>query len=223
MTALPFSKSEDVLLQSQCEAPQRIWSSLAYLSLFFSLVTVLPCLSLNPVRKVSLQTVLALPFPPLHIVFQHLPQHNKNAHLQKNSAWPTLTHGSCWNPVSRLRCRYLSSLTAFMWPSLTSLQNESRILSESWDPWKIMGIWHLYLDGLQDISATLKNFGSNQQSKLYATGGFLHPPLSEHLGRSSADVNQCSYAGLLQLRIWHISLVTLLILNPHILFLCELK
>lgn len=73
------------------------------------------------------------------------------------------------------------------------------------------------------ISEELLSLGCNRQCKLYVTGRFLHPTFSEHMGRSSAGVNQCRYAQLLQLRIWHICLTALPILKTHILFLCELK
>lgn len=73
------------------------------------------------------------------------------------------------------------------------------------------------------ISEELLRAGSNCQSKLHVTGRFLHPPFSEHLDRSSAGVNQCICAQLLQLRIWCICLIALPILKTLILFLCELK
>lgn len=44
------------------------------------------------------------------------------------------------------------------------------------------------------ISEELLSRGSSCQCKLRVTGRFLHPPFSEHLGRSSAGVNQCSCA-----------------------------
>lgn len=65
------------------------------------------------------------------------------------------------------------------------------------------------------ISEELLSSGSNCQCKLRLSGRFLHPPFSEHLGRSSAGVNQRSCTQLLQLSIWHIRLTALPILKTH--------
>lgn len=133
----PFNKAEEALPQSWGEAPQQIWPSM-FFSLSFSLwwwfCPALPFPQPSQTSQtVSSLTLLCLP-SPRPILPSSIYHGTTKMHITRKTL--CLTHTCPWIvlrsfSIFSVACKYLGKLTAFMWPSPMSLQNESTILSAS--------------------------------------------------------------------------------------------
>lgn len=132
-----------------------------FFSLPFPVVTVLPCPSHPSAqldKSVSLQSDLALPpFPPAH----YLPAFTMTQQKCISPEKLCLTHTCPW---IFLRTHFPSWVEVFQQACNVHVAFTHKIAEWAYNPlyflgsMEKMGIWQWYLDCLQDISASLKNY-----------------------------------------------------------------